>query len=79
MLKRLAILVAAVAGIALTGCSCPGSYCGGSIGCIRPHCEPPCYCCSLQRDTRQIMDVIDVHFLNYDRHDPFRCDPCIGD
>jgi len=72
MFKRLAILVGAVASLSFAGCS-------GSVGCVRAHCEPPCYCCSLQRDTRQIMDVIDVHFLNYDRHDPFRCDPCIGD
>jgi hypothetical protein len=68
MFKRLAIFVGAVVmGLPLTGC------------CIRPHCECPCYCQALKRDSRQIMDVIDVHFLNYDRHDPFQCDPCIGD
>jgi hypothetical protein len=70
MLKRLLTLFAAVALLTVSGCS---------AACVRLHCEPPCYCCSFQRSTRQMMDVVDLHLLNYDRHDPYRCDPCIGD
>ena len=66
MLKRLAILAVVVAGLATTGC--------GLL-----HCEPPCYGCAYRRAGRQMMDFVDVYFLNYDKHDPFRCDVCIGD
>ena len=54
-----------------------------------PRCSPaaaaaaplrvPCYGKSFQRDGRQMMDFVDVYFLNYDKHDPYRCDPCLGD
>jgi len=68
MLKRVLTLVAAVGLLMITGC------CGTGV-----HCEKPCYGKSFQRSGRQIMDVVDVHLLNYDRHNPFRCDPCLGD
>jgi hypothetical protein len=76
MLKRFLTLVGAVALLTVGGCC---SSCNHGGGTVIGHCECPCYGKALQRDGRQIMDVIDVHFLNYDRHDPFRCDPCIGD
>lgn len=66
MLKRLMTVALAVSSLALTAC------CG-------LHCEKPCYGKSLQRDGRQMMDFVDVYFLNYDKHDPYRCDPCLGD
>ncbi len=66
MLKRLLVLAVAVGSIALSGCRCL-------------HCECPCYGKSLCRDTRKMMDFVDIYFLNYDRNDPYRCDPCIGD
>lgn len=84
MLKRVLTLVVAAGLLFTAGCSSKGG-CGckstgdGICFPVKPHCEKPCYCKSMQRSSRQIMDVIDVHLLNYDRHDPFRCDPCIGD
>jgi hypothetical protein len=41
---------------------------------VRPHCEKPCYG-KTPADGRQMMDFVDVYFLNYDKHDPYRCDP----
>ncbi|MBL9087630.1 MAG: hypothetical protein JNM10_10870 [Planctomycetia bacterium] len=80
MLKRVLTLVVAAGLILTAGCSSGGGRCSGGLCMpVKPHCEKPCYCKSFQRSSRQIMDVIDVHLLNYDRHDPFRCDPCIGD
>ena len=64
MLKRLLTLVALIGTLAVAGCSC---------------CDSPCYGKSLRRDYRQIGDVVNVYFLNYDKHDPYRCDPCLGD
>jgi len=64
MLKRLMTLAVAVATLAATGCAC---------------CGPKCYGKNYQRALRQEMDFVDVYFLNYDKHDPFRCDPCLGD
>ncbi len=80
-MKRLMTLVASVAVLTVAGCSSRGS-CGsscGSSGGNWPHCEKPCYGQSFKRDGRQMMDFVDVYFLNYDKHDPFRCDPCLGD
>ena len=64
MLKRLLVLAVAVVGLTAAGCA---------------KCGCKCYTKSLQRDQRQMMDFVDVYFLNYDRNDPFRCDPCLGD
>ena len=69
MLKRLLTVALAVASLAATACSC-----GTGL-----HCEKPCYGKSFKRDGRQMMDFVDVYFLNYDKHDPYRCDPCLGD
>jgi hypothetical protein len=84
MLKRLLVAVALVATFTLTGCSsssscgsCSGSSSCGPGGCLR--CESPCYGRSFCRHGRKMVDFLDVYFLNYDRHDPFRCDPCAGD
>jgi hypothetical protein len=63
MLKRLFALGLAVACLSLTGC----------------FCEKPCYGCSFRRDARQITDCLNLHLLNYDKNDPYRCDPCAGD
>lgn len=79
MLKRVMTLVVAVGLLTTAGCSSKGGCSSGPCWPLKAHCESPCYCKSFQRSSRQIMDVIDVHLLNYDRHDPFRCDPCIGD
>ena len=79
MLKRLVVLLGAVAALAVSGCSCNGCTTCSSRGPILLHCQCPCYDQAIRRDTRQIMDVIDVHFLTYDRHDPYQCDPCLGD
>jgi hypothetical protein len=67
MLKRLMTLAVAVATLTVAGC------CGGGS------CGPKCYGKNYQRALRQEMDFVDVYFLNYDKHDPFRCDPCLGD
>ena len=77
MLKRLLTLVALVGTLAVAGCSSCKSCSSGSGGLL--HCESPCYGKSLQRDGRQIMDFVDVYLFNYDKHDPYRCDPCLGD
>ena len=80
MLKRLMTLVVAAAALTVAGCK--SNSCGGcsksSSGSLL-HCEKPCYGKSFKRDGRQMMDFVDVYFLNYDKHDPFRCDPCLGD
>ena len=76
MLKRLLVVAGVVGSFALAGCSsggCGTGKCGGPV-CLHP-CESPCYSKSLCRNTRKMMDFVDVYFLNYDRHDPFRCDP----
>ena len=78
MLKRLATLGVLVVALATAGCSSCGS-CGSSSSGSLLHCESPCYFKSFHRDARQMMDFVDVYFLNYDKHDPYRCDPCIGD
>jgi hypothetical protein len=70
MLKRLLLSVGLIGVLAATGC------CGGG-GCLR--CETPCYGKNLCRHGRQMTDFLDVYFMNYDRHDPYRCDPCAGD
>ena len=69
MLKRLLALLVAVAGLTLSGCGCSGGYL---------HCEPPCYGRSYHRAAVHMMDFVDVYLLNYDKHDPYRCEPCIG-
>ena len=79
MLKRLMLVVVAMVSLTLaacSSCSSPGG-CSGPI-CTHP-CECPCYSKNSCRHTRQMMDFIDVYFLNYDRHDPYRCDHCLGD
>lgn len=63
-MKRLMTLIAAVAMLAVTACCA---------------CGPKCYGKSYSRAARQEMDFVDVYFLNYDKHDPFRCSPCLGD
>ncbi len=69
-MKRLLLLAAVAAALGLAGCS----------ACNDPfHCERPCYAKSFQRDGRKMMDFVDVYLLNYDKHDPYRCDPCLGD
>lgn len=68
MLKRLLTAALAVSSLGLAGC-CSSWF----------HCEPPCYGKSFQRSSRQMTDFVDVYFLNYDKHDPYRCDPCLGD
>jgi hypothetical protein len=83
MFKRLMTLAVAVVALTAAGCSSSGR-CGSSCGTKSAstpwlHCEPPCYGKNLKRSSRQMMDFVDVYFLNYDRHDPFRCDPCLGD
>lgn len=81
MLKRVSVLLAAAALLVTAGCSSrKGGGCADGL-CFpaKLHCEKPCYCKHLQRSSRQIMDVVDLHLFNYDRHDPFRCDPCLGD
>lgn len=70
-MKRLLILAVAVFTLGLAGCS----SCGGS----GLHCEKPCYGKNFQRSGRKMMDFVDVYLLNYDRHNPYRCDPCLGD
>jgi hypothetical protein len=80
MLKRLLIVAAAVGAFGFAGCSsgsCSKGGCKGPV-CLHP-CECPCYSKNYCRKSRQMMDFIDVYFLNYDRHDPYRCDPCLGD
>ena len=80
MLKRLAILAVLVVGLATTACSCNScgaGPCGQNGGFL--HCECPCYGQAYHRAGRQIMDFVDVYFLNYDKHDPYRCDVCAGD
>ena len=77
-MKRLMTLMVAAAALTVAGCSSCGS-CGRSSGSSLLHCEKPCYGKSFQRDGRQMMDFVDVYFLNYDKHDPLRCDPCLGD
>jgi hypothetical protein len=84
MIKRLLLAVGLVGALTSTGCSsgscAPGPTCGRGFACICLHpCEKPCYCASICRHTRKMTDFVDVYFLNYDRHDPFRCDPCAGD
>ena len=64
MLKRLLTLVVAAVVLTTTGCAC---------------CSKPCWGKALQRDARQMGDFVDEYFLTYDKHDPFRCDPCLGD
>lgn len=76
MLKRVMTLVLAVVLLGMAGCSSCGSC--SSRGAFL-HCECPCYARSFQKDAYHIMDFVDVYFLNYDKHDPYRCDPCIGD
>ena len=75
-MKRLMTLMAAAAALTIAGCSSGGSC--GSGGSLL-HCEKPCYTKNLHRSGRQMMDFVDVYFLNYDKHDPLRCDPCLGD
>jgi hypothetical protein len=75
MLKRLLLSVGLLGALTAAGCSAGG--CGGGGPCLR--CESPCYGASFCRHGRKMVDFIDVYFLNYDRHDPFRCDPCAGD
>lgn len=70
MLKRLLTLVVAAAALTVTGCGCNGGFL---------HCERPCYGKAFRRDARQMTDFVDTYFLTYDKHDPFRCDPCLGD
>ena len=77
MLKRLLTLVALIGTLAVAGCGSCNSCSSGGGGYL--HCESPCYGKSFHRDARKIMDFTDVYFLNYDNHDPYRCDPCIGD
>ena len=77
MLKFLMTLVLAVVLLGTTGC-CSSCGCGGNRSAFL-HCECPCYAKSFQKDAYHIMDFVDVYFLNYDKHDPYRCDPCIGD
>ncbi len=83
MLKRIRALVVAfvaVAGFAAAGCSSSGcGSCGGGGGGLFHPCESPCYGKNYGRSVRQMTDFVDVYFLNYDRHNPYRCDPCIGD
>ena len=76
MLKRLLTLVALIGTLAVAGCSSCKSCSSGGGGFL--HCESPCYGSSLHRDARQMMDFADVYFFNYDKHDPYRCDPCLG-
>ncbi|MCC7138317.1 MAG: hypothetical protein IT460_07830 [Planctomycetes bacterium] len=78
MFKRVVTLALAAAALFVAGCSSCNSCKTPSRGATLLHCDPPCYGKALQRSARQVMDVVDVHFLNYDRHDPYRCDPCIG-
>jgi hypothetical protein len=78
MLKRLLVVLVAVVGLTLAACSSCGGCGGGGGGCFHP-CESPCYGRSFCRATRQMTDFVDVYFLNYDRHNPYRCDPCLGD
>jgi hypothetical protein len=70
MLKRLLVLVLLAASLTLSAC-CVGG------GCFR--CERPCYGKSFCRAGRQMVDFVDVYFLNYDKNNPYRCDPCLGD
>jgi hypothetical protein len=80
MLKRLATLGLVVAALATAGCkssSCVG--CSSASDRTFLHCERPCYCRAFQKDARQIMDFVDIYLLNYDKHDPYRCDPCLDD
>ena len=77
MLKCLRPIVTIVALAGALGAAGCGSCGGGGGGFL--HCESPCYGASFHRDARQMMDFVDVYFLNYDRHDPYRCEPCIGD
>ena len=77
-MKRLMTLMAAVATLTVAGCGSCNS-CGGSESHGLLHCERPCYGKNLQREGRQMMDFVDVYFFNYDKHDPFRCSPCLGD
>jgi hypothetical protein len=88
MFKRVLVALGMVGALAAAGCSSGGCgscstapRCGSTgFGCVCLHpCESPCYCRALCRNTRKMTDFIDVYFLNYDRHDPFRCDPCAGD
>jgi hypothetical protein len=67
MLKRLLLVVGLIGVLVTTGC----------CGCLR--CESPCYGRNLCRHGRQMVDFLDVYFVNYDRNDPYRCDPCAGD
>jgi hypothetical protein len=67
MLKRLLVLAVLTVSLTLTAC----------CGCLR--CESPCYGKSFCRAGRQMVDFVDVYFLNYDKHDPYRCDPCLGE
>ncbi len=77
MLKRFLVALVAVAGFATAGCSSSCGSCKGG-GLLHP-CESPCYGKAYHRNVRQMMDFTDVYFLNYDRHNPYRCDPCLGD
>jgi hypothetical protein len=80
MLKRVAVLAVLVVSLATTACSsCGGCGSGAYAGGGFLHCEPPCYGRAYHRAARQMMDFVDVYFLNYDKHDPFRCDVCVGD
>ena len=65
MLKRLMLLAVAAATLGLTGC-------------CALTCESPCYAKSFQRDAGEIADCFNLYMLNYDKHDPYRCDPCAG-
>jgi hypothetical protein len=79
-MKRLFLVAVAVVALVASGCRSGGCGSCSSKGHSSPwlHCDPPCYGKSLQRNTRQVMDFVDVYLLNYDRHDPYRCDPCLG-
>ena len=75
MLKRLLAVVAATATLAVSGCStCKSCSSGGSF----LHCEKPCYGRAWQKNANNIMEFTDTYFLNYDKYDPYRCDPCVG-
>ncbi len=80
MLKRFVMVaLVAVAGFLASGCSSGCGSCGKSGGGLFHPCESPCYGKAYHRNVRQMTDFVDVYFLNYDRHNPYRCDPCLGD
>jgi hypothetical protein len=65
MLKRLMLLAVAAVTLGLTGC-------------CALTCESPCYGKHFQREAGEIADCLNLNLLNYDKHDPYRCDPCSG-